>query len=217
MDNFFKTTEGKELEPSTEAVAGGLPPLIPVGTKLLCAIASVEVEPEDDYGNNEHVVIMLHVTERGEYKDFTVNHKLHVNDDKAKKADKARETLLAYDANCKGELLKKARAGQNIMDAATLSLALNGGEVMTEFDVWEMERQERDKNNKPVFDDDGEPVMVKFSGNWVRGIYPITKDNNIEEQAKTQQPTQTNISEKQAIDRVNRDEFDTNTPDPDNF
>ena len=217
MDNFFKTTDGEELEASTEAVAGGLQPLIPVGTKLLCAIASVEVEPEDDYGNNEHVVIMLHVTERGEYKDFTVNHKLHVNDDKAKKADKARETLLAYDANCKGELLKKARAGQNIMDAATLSLALNGGEVMTEFDVWEMERQERDKNNKPVFDDDGEPVMVKFSGNWVRGIYPITKDNNIEEQAKTQQPTQTNISEKQAIDRVNRDEFDTNTPDPDNF
>ena len=190
MDNFFKTTDGEELEASTEAVAGGLQPLIPVGTKLLCAIASVEVEPEDDYGNNEHVVIMLHVTERGEYKDFTVNHKLHVNDDKAKKADKARETLLAYDANCKGELLKKAKAGQNIMDAATLSLALNGGEVTAEFDVWEMKRQERE-NNKFVFDDNGDPVMVTRTGNWVRGIYPVTKDNNIEEQAEIQPPTQT--------------------------
>jgi hypothetical protein len=146
------------IERSTEFASGGIQKLIPEGTVLLCNIASVSIEPATQY-NNEHIKIALHVVEKGEYKDFVVNHKIQVNDDNAEKREKALKLLLTYDTNCKGALAKADDEGKDILDGLVLSRALNGGSVMATFDTWSM---------------DGSDGVTR-TGNWVRKISPAPK------------------------------------------
>jgi len=173
--SFFTNSNGQALTATTEVETGGLQPLIPANAKLLCAVAGVTIEPASQY-NNEHIKITLHVTQDGKYKDFTIPHKLQVNHDERAKRDKAIEMLLAYDTNCGGKLMEMDQAGRPFMDANTLSRALNGGEVLATFDIWEMDG------------DDGS----KRSGNWVRGISApatTTTDQHIIKQAQNQPNT----------------------------
>jgi hypothetical protein len=114
---------------------------------------------------------MLHITERGKYQNFTVNHKLHVNDLSAKKADTAKKMLAAYDSLAGGKLSKAVRSGRDI-DDSTLAKCLCGVELVATFDVWETDDKQK-------------------SGNWVRGIGPKPKklrdeDSHIQKQAEAQ-------------------------------
>lgn len=178
--SFFTTSDGEPIEQVTEFANTGIQPLIPAGTQLLCAIAGATWEDATNF-DNEYINIMLHVVQRGDYKDFIVNHKLRVNDNEPKKKDKALKMLMAYDTNCKGGLLATDKAGKKITDAV-LARALNGGEIVATFDVWEQEGN------------DG----VLRTGNWVRAIGPKPKsiqaqDAAIQKQADGQQPAQTHI------------------------
>lgn len=198
MNNFFTASTGELMEPTDEVTVGGFQPIMPAGTRVLCNIAGIEIEPADDYGNNEHIVIELHIVERGEFYDFTNNHKLHINDNKSTKRDKARNMLLSYDKKCRGELLQLAQQGKNIIDQNVLSRALNGGQVLAEFDVWD--RDIKDGDNKIIGTEPG--------GNWVRGIYPVPADNNVQEQAIGKQPTQTApVQQQQAANAPYQDDI----------
>lgn len=179
--SFFTKTDGTAVKKTKTVEVGGFQKLIPEGTQLQCAIAAAVWAPEDSR-NAQHVDITLHVTEQGDYRNFKVHHKLHVLDPEAKKRDRSLDMLMAYDENCKGELQKADAAGVPLIGNNTLlARALNGGQVVATFDVWETENQRT-----------GEMM----SGNWVRAIQPMPKKEqeiaaSIEAKAQTQQPVET--------------------------
>jgi hypothetical protein len=177
--SFFINSNGEQIEQGTEFITSGIQPLIPSGTKLLVAIASSEWTEPNNF-NDGAVKIGLHVVERGPYKDFLVYDNLKVTDADSKKRDKAIKKLLTYDTLCSGLLAKADKAGKDIMgDTTLLERALNGGELVATFDVYEFEGS------------DG----VTRSGNWVRAIGPKPnklqeEDKAIERKAKSQAPAQ---------------------------
>jgi len=152
---FFKKSDGSAVVKSTSADTGGFQKLIPEGTQLQCAIAGAVWAPATRNAS-DHIVITLHVTEPGPYRNFAVDHKIHVLDASDKKRDKALDMLMTYDTLCKGELAKADAAGKNLMgDNGLLARSLNGGVLVATFAVWEIENE---KTNE---------IM---SGNWVRAI-----------------------------------------------
>lgn len=152
---FFKKSDGSAVVQSTSAETGGFQKLIPDGTQLQCNIAGAVWAPATQNAS-DHIVITLHVVEPGTYRNFTVDHKIHVLDASDKKRDKALDMLMTYDTLCKGELAKADAAGKNLLgDNGLLARALNGGTLIATFAEWEME------NNKT-----GEMMR----GNWVRAI-----------------------------------------------
>jgi len=171
--SFISNVADKELNPSKEAVGGGLQPLIPTGLKLHCVVAGVTIKPEDNY-NKECIVIEHHVMEKGQYENFSVNHKLHVHHDDIKKRDKDRTTLLAYDSNAKGEILKAIEAEKDVLSNVNfLARSLNGTEIESEINLWEMT--------------DIETGEVR-SGNNIKSIFPLSdraeQDQKIVEKAE---------------------------------
>jgi hypothetical protein len=169
--SFFTLSNGESLEAINKFENSGRQGIIPAGTQLICDIVAAKWAPADSR-NEEHIVIDLFVVQAGQYKGYTVKHKLHVNDLDDKKKDKALRMLMAYDTLCKGLLLKADQAGKEITDAI-LAKALVAGEVCATFDVWETERA------------DG----TTMTGNWVRAIGPKSKveqakDKKIMEKAK---------------------------------
>jgi hypothetical protein len=179
---FFTTSTGEAIEASNTYEVARFQALIPDGTKLLTNIVSAEWVEATDF-NNESVKIGLFVVEPGNYYEYVVYDNLRVNDKNPKKADKAIVKLMTYDTLCKGLLSKADNAGKDISgDNNLLEKALNGGEILATFDVWEMEGK------------DG----VMRSGNWVSKIEPAPKkvrqeNKRIEEMAK-------NISEYEEFD-----------------
>jgi len=160
---FFKRTDGSTVEPQSSASVGGFQSLIPDGTQLHCSIAGVQWE-DANRKDNKHIIITLHVTEPGAYRNFTVAHKLHVFDKLDKKRDKAIEMLATYDTLCRGALLKADKEGKAIVDNNTLlARSLNGGNVLATFGVWEMEVDDKDENGMVI----GKRTMT---GNWVREL-----------------------------------------------
>jgi hypothetical protein len=176
MSNFFTSSTGEELEQSESFESSGLQKLIPEGTELLCAVVSATWEPETTY-KNKTVLVLLHVLEKGQYKDFIIKDSIKVFDDKPSKADAAKTKLLAYDSMGKGLLYKHAKAGKDFEDdSATLGRALIGVEVMATFAEYDMPSSNGGDN---------------ITGNWVRKIAPKPKalqreDAHIERQAKSQ-------------------------------
>jgi hypothetical protein len=187
MNNFFTNSNGEEIEESNTFESGGIQPIIPSGTQVLCAVAASEWTEQTEY-KDPLVQITLHVLSKGPYKDFLVKDNLKVYDGDPKKADKAKAKLMAYDKMAKGLLLKTARAGKNIEgDNALLARALNGVEVLATFDEWEMQNQKT-----------GEMM----TGNWVRKIEPKPKALQEEDKA----------IEKKAKEMVEDDDFDASIP-----
>lgn len=121
-------------EKTTSFENTGRQEIVPDGTELLLNIAGVSVEPAASFPSgdsvNEHVKILLHSVGEGKYKDFMFNHKLHINDNDSKKRDRALKFLMAYDQNCKGDLVKQDEQGVNIIDSLILGRALNGGSIV---------------------------------------------------------------------------------------
>jgi hypothetical protein len=203
--SFFTDSNGEEIEQGTEYVTSGIQSIIPAGTQLLVAIASSEWT-EPNYYNDGVIKIGLHVVERGPYKNHLVYDNLKVTDIDSKKRDRVIKKLLTYDTLCKGMLAKADKAGKSIDgDTSLLERALNGGELMATFDVWEMERPKKDKPDE----------MEIITGNWIRAIGPKPKklqdeDKSIKEKAKSQSPV--HAAKPETITMPAIDDFDDDIP-----
>ena len=172
--SFFTLSDGTELEAINSFENGGIQPIIPEGTQLLCNIVNVEWA-EADQRNEEHVVISLYVVQAGQYKNFQVDHKLHVKDLSDKKRDKAIQMLMAYDTNCKSFLQKADKAGKEL-DDSILKKGLVGGEVVATFAIY----PRNDKaTGEPMKDESGNIIP---GGNWVRAIGPVSKQTQKQNQ-----------------------------------
>lgn len=178
MSNFFTTSTGDAIEQTDSFESGGIQKLIPSGTQLHASVLEATWEPETQFAN-QHILIRWYITEKGEYNGFTIKQKLHVLDNEAKKADKAKTQLMVIDTNAKGELNKLANLGKfAVGDNLQLSRALNGANALLTLDVYDMPSSTGGDN------------MV---GNWVRKIAPVSKaqkqeDSHIEQQSKTKTP-----------------------------
>lgn len=173
--SFFTTSNGETIEAQSSVETSGIQDIIPDGTKLECHVIEAKWMPEDNH-NNEHILIRLHVTQPGKYRDFLLNHKLHVKDDNPKKSDRSRSFLAAYDGFGKGLLKAADKEGRAFSDAL-LSRALVGVGLIATVAVWT-------RTNEST----GEDVPA---GNWVRGISQLSKKvqeahKRIEEKAKSQ-------------------------------
>lgn len=173
-NNFFTTSNGEELEQTTEFTVSGLQEIIPDGTQLLCAIAGATWEEATQF-KNKRVEIILHVVGKGPYKDFIVKDTLKLFDDKIKVEDKAKAKLITYDTLCNGLLLKAVKAGKDIVDDnGLLARALNGGELMATFSEYDMPNPNGGDN---------------FTGNWVRSICAKPKAMQQEDSSIIKQPS----------------------------
>ncbi|MGZ7118234.1 MAG: hypothetical protein ACXVH2_00845 [Methanobacterium sp.] len=178
MTNFFTTSTGESIEQTDSFENSVIQKLIPSGTQLHASVLEATWEPETNYAN-EHVLIRWYITEKGEYNGFTVKQKLHVLDDEAKKADKAKTQLMVIDTNAKGELNKLANTGKfEVGNNLQLSRALNGANALLTLDVYDMPSNNGGDN---------------MTGNWVRKIAPASKaqqkeDKHIERQAQQKAP-----------------------------
>lgn len=169
--NFFTKSTGETIEPTNTFENSGIQAIIPENTKLHANILEATWEAATQY-NNQHILIKWYITEKGQYNGFIVNQKVAVLDDKASKADKAKEMLMAIDSNCKGELFKLAQAGKfDIGNNMQLARALAGGSALVTVAEYEMESNTG-----------GDPIR----GNWIRAVSPVSKaqkqDNKKEEQ-----------------------------------
>jgi hypothetical protein len=157
--NLFTKSTGEAIEPTTSYEASGFQAIIPDGTQLHANILEATWEEKTQYAN-QLIKITWYIVEKGAYNGFLINQKLHLNADKASKADKAKEMLATIDTNCKGALMKLAQAGKLVEgDNMQLARALNGGSALLTVAEYEMDR------------DDGS----KMTGNWIRAVSPVAK------------------------------------------
>jgi hypothetical protein len=165
--NLFTKSSGETIEPTTSYENSGFQAIIPDGTQLHANILEATWEEATQYAN-QLIKITWYIVEKGAYNGFLINQKLHLNDNKASKADKAKEMLATIDANCKGALMKLAQAGKLVEgDNMQLARALNGGSALLIVAEYEMDR------------DDG----TKMQGNWIRKVSPVAKKQADEDKA----------------------------------
>lgn len=165
--NLFTKSTGETIEATTSYESTGFQDIIPDGTQLHANILESTWESATKYAN-QLIKITWYITERGAYSGFLVSQKLHINDDKLSKSDKAKEMLATIDANCKGELMTLASLNRlTIGDNLQIARALNGGSALLTIAEYSMDR------------DDG----TKNTGNWVRAISPVAKAQKAEDKA----------------------------------
>jgi hypothetical protein len=167
MTNLFTKSTGEAIEPTTSYENAGFQTIIPDGTQLHANILEATWEEKTQYAN-QLIKITWYITDKCAYNGFLINQKLHLNDNKASKADKAKEMLATIDTNCKGALMKLAQSGKLVEgDNMQLARALNGGSALLTVAEYEMDR------------DDG----TKMSGNWIRAVSPVAKKIQEEDKA----------------------------------
>ena len=177
--SLFTLSTGEEAETSNEYLVAGGQPFVPDDTKLRMIITNVTIEPESKY-YNEHIIVDLMCSEKGKYKGFTFNHKLHVNDKKTKKADDSIKLLVSYDTNCKGGIKKTIDAGKDAMEVGLLNRALNGCDVVVNVKFYEIPQTDDDDN--PVLDDNGDQRINR--GNYYNGVFNKTTETTLEEDVR---------------------------------
>ena len=203
--SYFVTTNGEPIDSGTFEESGGFQEMIPDGTKLLCAVESVEWSEEKNMTDGTYIPssinIMLHVIEKGIYQDRIHTHKLHVDADKGsytdakqeagkfKKTNKARQLLADYDEICGGRL--RAIKPENFNNNAHINRALAGVELIATFGLIE---------GTDYTTRSGE-VLKGRDNNWIKKIEPKSKklqeeDRHIERQARNQTAAQTHIKPK---------------------
>ncbi len=174
-DSFFSDRSDDDIVAKDEAVgASGLQTIIATGTRLATTVCEVTIEPENDYGNNKHLKIIHHVTDKGYFKDHQVAHKLHIFDDDSKKRDKARETLLTYDKFGSGNILKKLKevGAKKVLDNDSFLIReLCGTSLVAEMNYWNMHRNVKNEQGVwvPGFNKDGSEMVNQ--GNNVKSIF----------------------------------------------
>lgn len=144
--SFFKLSTGQTAQSDGNFDAGGSSEPIPEGTKVRACITEAGW---DEYQGSRYINLRWDVVD-GEYKKRVVFQKVRVEEDNAKKRDKALMMLAAIDANCGGKLAQ-LEGEPTDMD---LTKALANKPMVIRIGVWEMEGK---------------------SGNWVQAVQGSAK------------------------------------------
>lgn len=156
--SFWQKQDGSQVENTSSFEMGGgdIKP-IPNNTAL---IAAIEEAKWDSYEGDNYISLKWRVMRPSEYANRVLFQKLHVFD--SKKGDKAKQMLMAIDANCGGKLAKLRDTPQD----EDLMMSLVGKPVAIKVQVWEI-------NGK--------------TGNWISAVAPAKQQAP---QAQTQAPHQ---------------------------
>ena len=144
--SFWNTSE--EITGSFESGGGDIEP-IPANTTVL---AAPDEAKWDSYEGQYHIAVRWVVLQPKEYANRKIFHKIRVEDQDQKKADKAKRMLAAIDHNAGGKL---AASGEKPTDES-LTRNLVNKPMMLKLQMWEIEA------------DDG----TKKRGNWVSAVAP---------------------------------------------
>ena len=141
--SFWQKQDGSQVENTSSFEMGGgdIKP-IPNNTAL---IAAIEEAKWDSYEGVSYISLKWRVMRPSEYANRVLFQKLHVFD--PKKGDKAKQMLMAIDANCGGKLARLNDAPED----HDLMTALIGKPMAAKVQVWEI-------NDK--------------SGNWISAVSP---------------------------------------------
>ena len=156
--SFWQKQDGSAVETSTTFESGGgeITP-IPNNTAL---IGAIEEAKWSEYQGESYINLKWRVMRPAEYANRVIFQKLHVFD--PKKGDKAKQMLMAIDANCGGKLARLNDAPED----HDLMTALIGKPMAIKVQVWEI-------NDK--------------SGNWISAVAPAKSG---QQQASTPHPAQ---------------------------
>jgi len=141
--SFWQKQDGSAVENTTSFEMGGgdIKP-IPNNTAL---IAAIEEAKWDSYEGVSYISLKWRVMRPAEYANRVIFQKLHVFD--PKKGDKAKQMLMAIDANCGGKLARLNDAPED----HDLMTALIGKPMAAKVQVWEINGKE---------------------GNWISAVSP---------------------------------------------
>lgn len=173
MSNFWKTSDGKEIEKKSDHESGGAFEVIPDGTKLLAVIEEAGWKAPFEHGGPDVIQIKWGVLAPDPYKGRKVFQKIKVNDEKDSTADNAKRMLMAIDQNAGGKLSKMdTEPGDN-----ELMGALMGRPMIIRMSVWEM---------------DGK------TGNWVSAVSP----RKAQEQTKAAEQKTAEVKKTEPVDSI---------------
>lgn len=203
----FLNTDGTQIIPTESVQVGGDRKIIPEGTKLLCRINGVTINPESKF-NYIHIGVDTTVIQEGEYKGIEKDHKLHVNGRKiredeenipkaeaasARKKSKDQVILLTYDKLSRGEIKDNHNRGVDVMDVGILNRALAGLDFTATFGTFPQAVQEQNTSGNWVDTYDELGKKVTRDVNFISGVENksvalalIAEDANINQQAQNQ-------------------------------
>lgn len=148
--SFFNFNDNAPVTGNFETGGGDMEP-IPAKTQVLAAPDEAKWDSPREGDGPDFISIRWTILQPKEYENRKIFHKLRVNDDDAKKAEKAKRMLAAIDANAGGKLMA---AGVEPTDQS-LTASLVNKPMMLLLQVWEM-------------DVNGETKR----GNWVSAVSP---------------------------------------------
>ena len=157
--SFWQKQDGSQIESTTTFEAGGgdIQP-IPNNTAL---IAAIEEAKWAEYDGEHYINLKWRIMRPADYANRVIFQKLHVFD--PKKGDKAKQMLMAIDANCGGKLSKLTETPEDMH----LMTALVGKPMAVKVQIWEI-------NGK--------------TGNWISAVSPAKQQAP---QAQNTAPAQT--------------------------
>lgn len=153
MSFFYLSDQNEKLNNNgTMEMGGGDIEPIPAKTQVLAAIDEIKW---DSYEGDEYISARWVVLKPDEFKNRRIFQKIRVNEDDAKKRDKAIKMLAAIDHNAKGGLIAK---GEKPTDASMQKGLLNKPMILM-LQVWAIENKETGDMKK---------------GNWISSVSPRT-------------------------------------------
>jgi hypothetical protein len=133
MANFWTTSDNKVITTTGEFTSGGgTIENIPDNTTCL---ALIDEAGWAEYQGDEYISLRWVIAEPAIYKGRKIFQKLRVNDINTKKADKAKEMLMAIDANCGGKL---AQSDETPNDTA-MAKAILEKLMLIKIMIWDLE------------------------------------------------------------------------------
>ena len=173
--SFWQKQDGSQVENTTSFEMGGgdIQP-IPNNTAL---IAAIEEAKWDNYEGDNYISLKWRVMRPAEYANRVLFQKLHVFD--PKKGDKAKQMLMAIDANCGGKLARLNDAPED-MDLMT---ALVSKPMAVKVQIWEI-------NGK--------------TGNWISAVSPAKAQAPQAQNTAPQQAPQTQVRQAPAQNAHNQ-------------
>lgn len=147
--NFWAISDGSELSNMERFAIEMNSEPIPAKTQVLAFASEAKW---DSYGNDEYISITWEIVKPEEYARRKIFQKIRVNEEDAKKRDRAIRMLAAIDTNAKAGLMGK---GQQPTDADLQKLTNRMMVLMLQ--VWAIEDQQTGETKK---------------GNWVSAISP---------------------------------------------
>ena len=183
--SFWQKQDGSQVENTTSFEMGGgdIKP-IPNNTAL---IAAIEEAKWADYQGESYINLKWRVMRPSEFANRVIFQKLHVFD--PKKGDKAKQMLMAIDANCGGKLARLNDAPED----HDLMTALIGKPMAAKVQVWEI-------NDK--------------SGNWISAVSPAKQAPQAQQQPTPRQPAPIAPQTRQSLAQASHNQQKSNGYQP---